>query len=322
MELPLYERFPDLAARAPRRELAKLPTRVHRLDALSKRFESELWIKRDDESRADLGGSKVRALEFLLPELQSWKRPILACGPEGSGWLLSLARFGPEAGLDLRFLTFPQPHTEFSRRRRDLLVKILGRRLVRGRDPFDFALRFLNEAVRIVGGSAELAPPGGSDAVSVLGYVNAALELAAQVGRGDCPCPDFLYIPLGSGGLAAGLSLGFALARLPIQVRAVSVGPRIVAGLGWTSRLLLQASWMLNLSAPAMGEISVIHRGKGKYGRPTPAGEEARILFRDFEGIALDPSYSSKAAAAMIRQSAEWRGRKVLFWLTYRRPDL
>ena len=57
-------------------------------------------------------------------------------------------------------------------------------------------------------------PLGGSTALGTLGHVNAALELADQVEAGELPLPGRVVVPLGSGGTAAGLALGFAMAGL------------------------------------------------------------------------------------------------------------
>ncbi len=50
--------------------------------------------------------------------------------------------------------------------------------------------------------------------LGTLGHVNAALELAEQIEAGELPPPARVVVPLGSGGTAAGLALGFAIAGL------------------------------------------------------------------------------------------------------------
>ena len=62
--------------------------------------------------------------------------------------------------------------------------------------------------------AAQYIPLGGSTPLGTLGHVNAALELADQVERGELPLPGRVVVPLGSGGTAAGLALGFAIAGL------------------------------------------------------------------------------------------------------------
>ena len=315
---PIHAKFPGLDLRAPALDLCTLPTPVHRLDHVSRTTGADVWIKRDGETHAALGGSKLRALEFLLAEFTALRKPIVAYGPEASGWLLDLAYFG--RGLDLELLTFPMPMTEASRHKQELLQAVAGRRLRRGRDFPEFVIRFLHSWIAVAGGRAELAPAGGSSAISTIGYVNAAFELADQVARGDCPAPEVVVAPLGSGGLVTGLALGFALANLPVELIGVSIAPWIVSNKGGVYRLLLQAAWVLNLAEPRMARLLVTHRFKGTYGLPTPAGDRAIPLYRE-DGIDLDPVYSAKTAAAVLEFARE-RKQRILFWHTYRKPLL
>ncbi len=314
----IHSRFPGLEQRAPAVDLCTLPTPVHRLDHISRLTGADVWIKRDGETHAELGGSKLRALEFLLAEFAALKKPIVAYGPEASSWLLDLAYFG--RGLDLDLLTFPMPMTAPSRHKKELLEAVAGRRLHRGRDFPDFVLRFLHSWIGVAGGRAELAPAGGSSAISTIGYVNAAFELADQVARGLCPAPDVVVAPLGSGGLVTGLALGFALANLPVELIGVSIAPWIVSNKGGVFRLLLQAAWVLDLASPRMSPLLVTHRFKGTYGLPTPAGNTAVPSYLE-DGIELDPVYSAKAGAAVLEFARERKGR-ILFWHTYRKPLL
>lgn len=315
----VHSRFPGLASRAPALELCTLPTRVHRLEAASRATGADLWIKRDGETHRELGGSKLRALEFLLGEPR--RRPLVAYGPEASGWLLDLAHFAKALPLDVEILTFPMPGTAIARHKAELLRAEAGPQLARGRDFLDFALRFLCAWIRTAGGGRELAPPGGSSAISTIGYVNAALELAEQVRRGDCPEPDVVVAPLGSGGLVTGLALGLAIADLRSELVGVSVAPRVVSNRLGVIRLLLQTAWALDLHDPRMATTRITHAFKGTYALPTAAGEAAVRMLAD-DGVELDPAYSSKTAAAALSIAREKPGKKVLFWHTYAAPRL
>ena len=73
-------------------------------------------------------------------------------------------------------------------------------------------------------------PPGGTSPLGILGHVNAALELAEQVARGEMPRPARVVLPVGSGGTAAGLALGFAIAKMDTVIVGARVAPRIAAG--------------------------------------------------------------------------------------------
>ncbi len=282
----LFERYPGVRGRVPFEPLADLPSPVteHR----------GIWVKRDDL----IGGSKIRKLEFFRRDGE-----LLAWGPEGSNWLRALARH-----RRARFVTFPQHHNEHSRRN---VPHIPG---PRDRDLLAFGLRLLGEMPRVLGGSVTLVPLGGSDAVTTLGAVNAALELAGQVERGECPRPDGVFVPLGTCGTAAGLALGFGLAGLDVTLHAVRITVPAWANLRRVRRLALGCAWLLD-AAPRLCRVVLERDFYGGYGVPIGPGREAQEYFRPLD---LDTSYSAKAAACLL--ACRSACKVPLLWLTYGPP--
>src|ERR1700755_919837 len=74
----------------------------------------------------------------------------------------------------------------------------------------------------------------------------AALEIAAQVEDGSCPEPAQVIVPVGPGGTAAGLALGFQLVGLRTRVVGVVVNDqlrldgRVIARLARRTAALLE----------------------------------------------------------------------------------
>ena len=54
----------------PRLNLGVFPTPLQKLENLSREFEKNIYLKRDDLTGVGLGGNKVRKLEFLLADAQ------------------------------------------------------------------------------------------------------------------------------------------------------------------------------------------------------------------------------------------------------------
>ena len=165
-------------------------------------------------------------------------------------------------------------------------------------------------------------PLGGSSPLGVLGHVNAALELTDQIARGEIEQPAFVVVPLGSGGTAAGLTLGFALAGLDTMVVGARVGPRLVVN---RTRALRLAGRTLALIARISGRaiptprlrLEVHHAAYGgAYGRPLASAAPAETTFRGAGGPSLDATYSAKALAAALSVARGREGR-VLLWLTF-----
>jgi D-cysteine desulfhydrase len=167
-----------------------------------------------------------------------------------------------------------------------------------------------------------LLPAGGSSRVGVLGYVEAALEIAAQVEDGILPEPAHVVVPVGTGGTAAGLALGLQLAGLRTRVVGIVVndqlrldGPVIARLARRTAALLEHRGAQLGGSLriePDMFNLTRDQIGAG-YGHPTETASRAAGLAAE-EGLQLDPVYTAKAMAGLLALRAEGRlGGSVLF---------
>lgn len=315
---PLLLRIPSLAS-VPRVRLGTFPTPVERVSAPPAGLLPELWIKRDDLSGAPLGGNKVRALEFLLAGIGSGDE-VVTVGGRGSTHALATATYGRTLGARVHVVRWRQEMNGDAR-------------LVSARIATTGALR---HDARTAAGAIAIAawlrltrharwiPPGGTSAVGMLGHVNAALELAEQVAARRMPPPARIVVPLGSGGTAAGLALGLAIAGLPCTVVCVSVVPRLLASrrrvlrlAASTARFMERATGM-RFPRPDATRIEVDRRQYGgAYGRETRAAREAKEWLLRSHGVATDATYSAKAlAAALARGDAAAHG-PTLFWLTY-----
>jgi len=315
---PLFRRHPDLSSRIPWVLLGEWPTPVARLDRLGRALGSDLWVKRDDLSGSTYGGNKVRKLEHLLAEVLAHNgRSVLTVGGIGSNHVVATGVYARELGLSTRAVVVPQPITEQVHRNlalaRALDVELLpcaARPLV----PLCISAARLRPGCRVVG-------PGGSSPLGTLGYVSAALELQDQIEAGLLPCPDEIVIALGSGGSAAGLALGCALAGLRCRIVGVGVVERVLTNETLVRVLIRRTRRLLELDAPPP-RLEVVHGYLGRcYGDPTPAAEEARKLAADSDGLRLETTYTAKAMAALIDRCRRRPGSTILYWNTHNSRD-
>lgn len=324
-------------SRSPARlELAELPTPVERAAWLDT-ARAKVWIKRDDLSSPIYGGGKVRKLEWILANAPfDTDAPILSVGGIGSHHLLSLALFLRTQGRMLHGLTFTQAKTAHVKKNLAVLLSC-GARLwnvsTRAELPRAWLAYHLWDRPERKGVSMSA---GASTPLGCFGFVEAAFELAAQVEAGLLPKPDVLYVTAGSAGTAAGLALGFALVGMPLHMHLVSsvepwaFNPLMMelkmrgalkalrrAGLDGTgsARSLLRA-------AGVTYQVDYDEVGAG-YGEPTQSGLEA-VAVAQAHGIGLEPTYTAKCVAALLRTEAHDRGRphNVLFWHTHAGNDL
>ena len=310
-------RFPALEG-VPRVSLGVVPTPVERVrldGADAGRDAREMWVKRDDLSAPLLGGNKVRALEFLLAGVGRGDE-VLTAGGTGSTHALATAVYARALGAACTIVRWRQEMNATAHRVGRRIDRTATRR-IGARTVVDayarIALLRLRPHVRWI-------PPGGSTPAGILGHVNAALELAEQIRAGLLPAPTHVVVPLGTGGTAAGLALGFAAARLDIVVVGARVVPRVVANAYRVRRLAARTAKLVEAHGGeritvAPERLVVRHDAYGgAYGRETAAGRDAAAALGGAAGVFLDATYGAKALAAALRLPAEARP---LFWITF-----
>lgn len=274
-------------------------------------------MKRDDLVAEPLGGNKVRALEFLLGGVHAGDE-VLTVGGIGSTHALATALYARLLGAHTTVLRWPQVMNDSARgvdARIRQAAAVLDSRWVGGA----YARALLRRATRRV----HWIPAGGTTPLGILGHVDAALELAAQVRAGLVPPPARVVLPLGSGGTAAGLLLGFALAGLQTVVVGVQVVPRVVANAARVAGLVTATRGFIERHArerlagvrPRALQVERAFYG-GAYGREVPEARAAATRFRAHHGGAmLDATYSAKACAAAFARCTA--GEATVFWNTF-----
>lgn len=334
-DLALERHFPALAGVLPRVELTVLPTPVERLERLGAATggAAELWIKRDDRSGTRYGGNKPRKLEFVFGDaLVRGKRSVLTFGGIGSNHALATAVCARALGLRCILVLLWQPVTDHVRHCL-LLYGAAGAELhyAPGVGPVAAraAMVCAREAAR--GQVPYVIPAGGTSVRGTLGYVNAALELREQIAAGAMPEPDWIFVPLGSGGTVAGLLAGLGLAGLRSRVAAVLVTDIRPPDARQLARLANAAAATLRARDPGVPAVTVspadvcIVRGYlgDRYGAPTEAARRARDLMADREGIRLETTYTAKCLAALLDavRLPTYRGTTILFWNTFSSVD-
>ena len=313
--IPLVRRYPALAA-IPRARLGRFPTPVERLDGF--RDVDALWVKHEDLSADALGGNKVRSLEFLLGRVGEGDT-VLTIGGVGSTHVLATAVHAARLGAKTiavrwRHDMHPTAH-EVAERAAATCAEVVTTGTFLGA-MLPLARWRLTRHARYI-------PLGGSSALGTLGHVNAALELAEQVAAGELPQPARIVVPLGSGGTAAGLALGLAIAGLDTAVLGARVGPRIGANRWRVLRLIEQTRHLIarytGRAPPSVrGDRVVVSHDLygGAYARPHPTAEHAAVLIDALRGWRLDATYSAKAFAVALDMAAQ-HDTPTLFWMTF-----
>jgi len=320
----LANSYPRLARRLPRLTLAELPTPVVRTKLVLGTTGHEIAIKRDDLTGKLYGGNKVRKLEYLLHKAaQRNARCVATFGTVASNHALATALYARQLGYDALCFLSHQTKTKSAAQALNLhlqnnteIIQYGG-----GRRNRVATLRENLRRRRVF-----LIPPGGSNWLGAVGFVNAGLELASQIAVGEIDEPVRLYVANGTMATAVGIALGLALARLKTEVHAIQVTEDFVSSPESMHRLLSKTASVLHrldpsipteLAARANYQFRSGFLGDG-YAKTNDATDAAIAVARDELGIALDATYTGKAMAALLHDlGTQTRDGSVMFWNTY-----
>ena len=234
---------------------------------------------------------------------------MITGGSRGSTHVLSTILHAKRLGIEIDAISWPQEMNDVARVVDARIERETTRRHFR--HPITAAAWLTLQSWR----GRNVIPAGGTSRLGMLGHMNAAFELAAQVRAGLLPRPNWIVVPLGTGGTAVGLALGLALCGIDSpRVVGARVVPWIVAtqsrlvGLSYGLRKTPGLHWRGMIRDEA--DVWIVDEVYGgAYGRPLDWAPDATP-----NGIPLDPTYSAKAFAA----ATGWTGDgNILFWLTF-----
>jgi len=321
----LEERYPALGERLAREPLADLPTPVRRVCLSRGSSSSSCWIKQDDLSCASYGGNKVRKLEYLFGRIDRNRfERVATYGTVASNHALATAIHARRLGLAPICFLAHQTRTPLARAA--LRVHLgLGSELVAWHGDYAHRIEIQRRALR--GRRASVIPMGGSSWSGCVGFVNAGLELGAQVDAGELDSPSRIYLASGTMGTAAGLALGLALAGMTTELHAVRVSHSSIANDAVLARLMRKTVAMLQRLDPGFPadldrKTRVVIRHdyfEPGYARSTAAVDKAIVTARDQADLELEATYTGKAMCALLDDlpGCAARGERLLFWQTW-----
>ena len=286
----------------PRVSLGVFPTPFYKLESISAKYGKNIWIKRDDMCGVALGGNKVRKLEFLRADA---KAPgcdtVFTTGGAQSNHAMLTAACAARLGMKCILILKKRGVTEH---KGNLVLDDIYGADVRfmNTDSYDdiyAEMHRVGEELAKEGHKSYYIPVGGSNPLGAVGYVNGVREFTVQALAAGIRV-GHIVSATGSGGTTAGLLLGAKLFQPGVKVTGIGVDndpfEEIVPDLAAKAADILECSFEREQDDFEM----VYHVGQG-YAIPnaedTPYIEELARM----EGILLDPVYTGKAWAGMLK---------------------
>ena len=327
--LSLHSRFPG-TKKLEYVTLGCFPTPVEPAPELARQLGlRSLLVKRDDISGSAYGGNKVRKLEFLLGQaLAERRRAVITFGAVGSNHVRATAVYGQQLGLQVHALLAPQPSTTYleANLRADRAAGATLNFVASYAEALRRGAELRDEIARQDGIEPLVIPFGGTNSRGTIGFVNAGIELAAQIQAGALPEPDLVYVPYGSTGTASGLALGLAAVGLRTSVVAVRVVPAESSNPERTRRVMEETVALLResdagfpLVRPESAAVEVRDGFFGEeYAAATAESLEA-VALAEAAHIHIETTYTGKAMAALVADARAGKlgGKTALFWNTY-----
>lgn len=316
----------------PRVQAGQTPTPIEALANLGKHLGLQVSVKRDDCTGVAFGGNKVRQLEFYLGEaLARHADTILITGAVQSNFVRTTAAMAARLNLKCHVQLeqrVSNTSAAYHSNGNVLLNKLFGATVhhfsgAEDEAGADNALELLADDLRSQGATpytihlGTAYPPTGA-----LGYVAGALELSQQLPTIEQV--DEIVVCSGSALTHIGILVGLRVLGIDTPVQGICVRRNAQQQTARVTQRVAELIAMLDtpLTIPASDirlDDAVLAPGYGQLNRATAdAIKQAATL----EGLLLDPAYTGKGMAGLIRQADRNRGKHVLFWHTGGQPAL
>ena len=302
--------------------LANLPTKIVKLERLSKEWGVNLFIKRDDQTGSEISGNKIRKLEYLLKiAVDNGYDTLITTGGIQSNHCRATAAAAALLGLDcellLRIGDVPKIEGNY------FLDKLFGANVHfcnadEYRDSRDVIMERIGEKLaKEKGRKCFVIPEGASNAVGSMGYYEAMVEVVSQESKIGIKF-DTVVVAVGSGGTYSGLCTANKELKLGKRIIGFAVGSDKQYFVDKIHAINLEAAKIAGLEARFESEDVEINDKYVGIGYAISRPEELEFIqsVASSEGLVMDPVYTGKAMYGLYNEIKEGNvpsGSNVLF---------
>lgn len=290
-----------------RLKLANLPTKIERLERLSKELDVNIYLKRDDQTGSEISGNKIRKLEFAVKEaLEDGCDYLITCGGIQSNHARATVAVAAKLGLGAYLVLRGDEDSKVEGNY--FLDKILGAKvkLISPEEYSNSRTEIMEEIKNDLyknGYKAYVIPEGASNGIGSFGYINAMEEVEMQEKEMGIDF-DAIVLPVGSGGTYAGLYYRNHISNRKSKIYGVNVSNDAEyfkrAILGLLDEVTIYTGEKTNVKKE---DINILDGYVGR-GYALSTQEEIDFIskFAKAEGVVLDPVYTSKAMYGMVSE--------------------
>ncbi|MDG1708269.1 MAG: D-cysteine desulfhydrase family protein [Emcibacteraceae bacterium] len=298
-----------LTDKYPRTRLAITPTPIELMARLSDHLAGpKIWVKRDDQTGLAFGGNKARQLEYYFGEAErDGADTILITGAVQSNYMRTAVAAARKLGMDVEVQLeerVPDQPEEYYKSGNPYLMKLMGAKFhhyPEGEDEegADNALYQRAEELKKIGKKAYVIPLAGHHPpIGAFGYVDCAQEIIDHGQKFDA-----IITASGSGTTHSGLLAGIRALGDKTQLYGICVRrdkesqhPRVLKKTRIVSEMIGSSS-SIDSSDVILSDTTLLPG----YGLLNDEVKEAIELAAQYEGLMVDPVYTGKALAGLIK---------------------
>ncbi|WP_027623144.1 D-cysteine desulfhydrase family protein [Clostridium lundense] len=289
-------------------DLANLPTKIEKLDRLSKYLNGpEIYIKRDDQTGSEFSGNKVRKLEFAVQEaLNEGCDYLITCGGIQSNHARATAAVAAKLGIGSYLVL--RTNKEEMIDGNYFLDGVLGAkiRFITAEEYRERRMEIMKEVKEELdkkGHKAYIIPEGSSNGIGAFGYFKAMEEIFEQEKEMGIKF-DAIVLAVGSGGTYAGLFYANKYYKNNAKVYGINVCDDEKYFKNAINNILYESFQYTKESIEFFkDEINIIDGYVGK-GYALSRPEEITFIHElaKLEGVILDPVYTGKAMYGLVEE--------------------
>jgi D-cysteine desulfhydrase len=289
-------------------KLANLPTNIEKLERFSEKLEGPtIYIKRDDQTGAEISGNKVRKLEYAVAEAISQKADtLITCGGIQSNHARATAAVAAKLGLNsCLVLRTDKPENPDGNH---FLAKVLGADIkFVSREKYSSSRMEIMERIKAdlkeKGRIGYILPEGASNGIGTFGYYNAMEEILEQEKELDIKF-DAVVVAIGSGGTYAGLFYANKVLKNTAKIIGFNVCDDAEYFKKGISNILKESFEYTDEDITfTKNDIDIIDGYVGD-GYAISKPEELSFIMdlAKLEGVILDPVYTGKAMYGLAKE--------------------
>ena len=302
--MSLTEKFPSV-------NLSHKPTPLERLDNISRKYGTNVWIKRDDCTGLATGGNKSRQLEYYIGQARAeGADTLLTTGATQSNHVRMTVAAARKLGMDVEVQLehrVDRENIEYHQSGNPYLIRLMGARVhyyPEGEDEAgaDKAMEDRAEELRAEGKKPYVIPLSNAHMpYGALGYVEAAEETLGQLNSIGIK-PAMFVVPTGSASTHSGFLTGLRALGDHTPVHGICVRRDAVSQHERVKKKIAALVEILDRDF-SISDDDIICDDRflaPGYGVPGEATLQAIQDLAYYEGILLDPTYTGKTFAGLL----------------------